>query len=61
MKYYLLIIFFFTILKAQSNIESVVTGNKGYNFGGIFNIYDNGIDLEAFANTENKSPEREKN
>ena len=54
MKYYLLIIFFFTILKAQSNIESVVTGNKGYNFGGIFNIYDNGIDFEAFANTENK-------
>jgi hypothetical protein len=54
MKYYLLIIFFFTILKAQSNIESIVAGNKGYNFGGIFNIYDNGIDLEAFANTENK-------
>ena len=29
-------------------------GDKGYNFGGIFNIYDNGIDLEAFANLENK-------
>ena len=54
MKKFLLIIFFLTILNAQSNIESVVVGNKGYNFGGIFNIYDNGIDLEAFANLENK-------
>jgi len=54
MKKFLLIIFFLTILNAQSNIESVVVGDKGYNFGGIFNIYDNGIDLEAFANIENK-------
>jgi len=54
MKKFLLIIFFLTILNAQSNIESVVVGDKGYNFGGIFNIYDNGIDLEAFANLENK-------
>ena len=54
MKKLLLIIFFLTILNAQSNIESVVVGDKGYNFGGIFNIYDNGIDLEAFANIENK-------
>ena len=54
MKKFLLIIFFLTILNAQSNIESVVLGDKGYNFGGIFNIYDNGIDLEAFANLENK-------
>ena len=54
MKKFLLIIFFSAILNAQSNIESVVVGDKGYNFGGIFNIYDNGIDLEAFANIENK-------
>ena len=54
MKKFLLIIFFLTILNAQSNIESVVVGDKRYNFGGIFNIYDNGIDLEAFANLENK-------
>ena len=54
MEKFLLIIFFLTILNAQSNIESVVVGDKGYNFGGIFNIYDNGIDLEAFANIENK-------
>ena len=54
MKKFLLIIFFLTILNAQSNIESVVVGDKGYDFGGIFNIYDNGIDLEAFANIENK-------
>ena len=54
MKKFLLIIFFLTILNAQSNIESVVVGDKGYNFGGIFNIYDNGIDLEAFASLENK-------
>ena len=54
MRKFLLIIFFFTILNAQSNIENVLVGDKGYNFGGIFNVYDNGIDLEVFANIENK-------
>ena len=50
----LLIIIFFTILNGQSNVENIVIGNKGYNFGGVFNIYDNGIDMETFANIENK-------
>ena len=54
MKILLLIIFFFTILNGQSNIENIVISNNGYNYGGVFNIYDNGIDMETFANIENK-------
>ena len=54
-KFYITGFFYLVTLNAQSNVDNIIIEGEKYNLGGFFNIAGDGIDMEVFANIQNKN------